>query len=151
MSRKFFEGIVVIAAAWICVAGCNSSQSGSAENEHLEHVVPEHRPADFSAAVERLQQRIDLLKVSPQAEPKFADELRDLVRWLPEIAGDSELRKAQWEIVRDQSRRLNRLIETPLLVSRRTLTDEEYRELSSIMVALKELVPLSREKKIGAE
>lgn len=81
-----------------------------APTEEPEHHVPAHRPADFPAAVARLQ---ELHRELPAPDDHAADhaadrpgdgieafvEWSDLVRWLPELAADSDLPEAPWNRV----------------------------------------------------
>lgn len=71
------------------------------EEGHLEHHVPHHRPSDYSSAVDQIARRFGKLAESGTAqlpETQWA-ELQDIVRWLPEIAADSDMRRSQWEQV----------------------------------------------------
>lgn len=84
--------------------GCLSSPV-----EEVEHHAPAHRPATFVEAVARLPQLHDELVAESQRAPdtlSALDELRDIVRWLPELAADSDLKEAAWNQVRRHSREL---------------------------------------------
>ena len=69
------------------------------EEEHLEHHIPEHRPPDFSSAVDQIVRRFgDLADMQSGSLPGTAvEELADIVRWLPEIAAESDMRRSAWE------------------------------------------------------
>ena len=94
--------------AWVglslVIVGCGSSDDHH-EDEHLEHFVPAHKPADYSALVEQLEKRI-----AQQSQPSGSgegsaeaaqsatarQELIDIIGWIPELAADSELRKQEF-------------------------------------------------------
>jgi len=95
----------------VCVAalGCVRS-SGHEEDDHLEHHVPEHKPASLAIAIEEIERRFTELagnRQGPNAETAVQlEQLVDIVRWLPEIAGDSDLPEAPWNEVDRVSQRL---------------------------------------------
>ncbi len=91
-------------ALLIAACGCGSetaadSASGPSDEEHLEHHVPEHKPHDFSAAVDSIQTRVQQLETSNDPTDEQLSELRDILNWLPEIAADSDMRRPHWEQV----------------------------------------------------
>ncbi|QDU30257.1 hypothetical protein ETAA8_53760 [Anatilimnocola aggregata] len=81
------------------IVGCGSE----AKSDHLEHHVPAHRPHDLGEAVQVILVRWEALEREWQADPVAArqklSELIDIVRWLPEIAADSDLAEADWNRV----------------------------------------------------
>ena len=90
----------------IAVSGCGTETTTSqaadhAEEEHLEHFVPEHKPADFSAAVDSVQSRIQQLTSAKESRPRTEElsELGEIIDWLPEIAANSDMRRRNWEQV----------------------------------------------------
>lgn len=49
----------------------------------------------------------------PDEKSPFAtrlQELKDIVHWLPELAGDSDLRRKDWEQVQQTAKRLEQLV-----------------------------------------
>jgi hypothetical protein len=95
-------------------AGCQQSSS-RADHEHEEaHQLPPHRPASFTAAAPDLRQRLTALAsdaptVNAQRQVQV-QELKDILRWLPELAGDTDLRKSDWEQVNACARELKQLV-----------------------------------------
>lgn len=83
--------------------------SKTAEEEHHGHVIPEHKPLSYRDAISQLDARWAKLQ-SGEATPEEKQELTDIVRWLPEIAADSDLRRQQWEIVNVSARQLDQLL-----------------------------------------
>jgi len=93
----------------LATAGCLSSSPE--ENEKLEHHVPAHKPLTFAAAVTELQTRCEEANAQELAStPEKFTELLDVIRWLPELAGDSDLGRADWETVQRLSQRLEDLL-----------------------------------------
>lgn len=94
------------------ITGCAKSPESSSE-ELLEHAEIPHKPKSFAAGVESLTQRHAAwlkspgVAAMPTAEESVAwSEMQDVVRWLPELAGDSDMPEQEWNQVRDLSREL---------------------------------------------
>lgn len=97
-SRRRWAGLGLLLSLSSCLAGCLS-----APTDEAEHHVPVHRPVDFLAAVKRLDGlHAELLEGAPPRDAgrieAFA-EMSDVVRWLPELAGDSDLDRTSWDRV----------------------------------------------------
>lgn len=83
------------------IVGCGEAKE-SPDDEHLEHFVPAHKPKDFGELVEQLALRVPQLTsaASPGGDDDHAmavQELSDIIGWIPELAADSELLKADFE------------------------------------------------------
>lgn len=81
--------------------------------EEAEHHAPAHKPADFPAAVDRLlalhgEIRSGVHRASDQIDG--FTEFQDLVRWLPELAADSDLSEESWNAVYDTTQRLEKIL-----------------------------------------
>ena len=114
--RWMFPWVVAIVGG--LTAGCDFAQwNGSeAETEKLVHHIPDHRPATYGDAVEQVKRRHAELQAKIAAttsEPLERDlkELIDILTWLPEIAADSELKKADWDMANGGSRKLGTFYE----------------------------------------
>jgi hypothetical protein len=88
--------------------GCNASPE---HEEHAHHEIPEHRPRDFPHAALRIRHRFNqfskLLEIrDDELVIRKFNELQDIVRWLPELAGESDLPEAEWNEVQNISRSL---------------------------------------------
>jgi hypothetical protein len=88
--------------------GCDQLVTGPGshdkhEEEHLEHRIPAHRPANFTEAVNQINSRYQRMKDKLPTGEKPAEEVfqevTDIVRWLPEIAADSEMQRKNWRQV----------------------------------------------------
>ena len=116
--------------AWVglsfAIVGCGSHDEHHGddhrEDEHLEHFVPAHKPADYGALVDQLEKRIakqlqptgagEGIKDAAQSaiarqESTERQELRDIIGWIPEMAADSELRMKEFEAAVSAGTRLN--------------------------------------------
>lgn len=112
----------VVTLLLIGIPGCGpvvpptSSTTEQADDYHSSHGMAAHRPESFVAAVEQLATRYEALAATP-SESSAANvtvalqELKDIVRWLPELAGDSDLRRADWEQVQRLTLDLQQRIE----------------------------------------
>ena len=83
---------------WGSVAGCTSSDDHASEDDHLEHFVPAHKPHSFEELVTALSERRGAFgDRSVSADSTAVTELSDIIGWIPELAADSELRRANWD------------------------------------------------------
>lgn len=94
-------------AVLLSLPGCGAGGTNS-EEDHGKHVDPPHKPATFAMAVQEVEHRFDEL-----ARPLASDirtnrlvELDDILRWLPQMAGDTDLRRADWDEVNGLTARL---------------------------------------------
>jgi hypothetical protein len=108
MSAHGCRRFMGLAAMLLLATGCH--RPAADEHDHLEHHKPPHKPGSLPVAVVALEVRFAAL----QAASKFQTEgeiarLRqfvEIVRWLPDIAGDSDLPEAEWNVVHDVSSEL---------------------------------------------
>lgn len=63
------------------------------EHDHDHHHVPDHKPENFSSLVINLDSRLQATEFSDHSW----EEVIDLVRWVPELAADSDLRRKDFE------------------------------------------------------
>ncbi|CAK9029102.1 UPF0718 protein YcgR [Durusdinium trenchii] len=89
----------------VVVTGCSDIE----EPEHLEHIIPAHKPSSFTSTVEQLAHRGPLV-LEGNASPEARQELVDIVGWLPELAADSDLRRPEWERVQSMAQSLAGLL-----------------------------------------
>lgn len=87
------------------MSGCGASSRGDqaqrGDEQHLEHHVPAHKPRNVLSAWPDLKQRLEGLKES--SPPLELTELRDIFGWLPELAGDTDLKRPAWEQIQSFS------------------------------------------------
>ena len=92
-------------------ASAGPSDAGRDTYEEHEHRVPAHKPPHFPEAVRQLEARHERLADAlrggpgPGLETQLA-ELRDIVRWLPELAVDGDLPRGEWDLVRAAAARV---------------------------------------------
>lgn len=118
MRRHTFS--VCLAAVGLLGCGRSASTSVSTAEQSADyqssHGIAAYHPESFAAAVENLATRYEALAATP-SESSAANvtvalqELKDIVRWLPELAGDSDLRRADWEQVQRLALELQQRIE----------------------------------------
>ena len=151
--------LMVIGLTCIGMSGCGANDSAT-PTAGPEHEVPAHRPPDYPTAVTELESRLAEFAVAADSKDSSLDvqttdavdarrdELRDIVRWLPEIAGDSDLRKAHWEQARDCAASLLRVIE-PALAGHRSFSPTEQEQLAGLLTELKTLATFAVKKVNG--
>lgn len=123
--RGAAHALALLAIAGVLLGGSACSQAPRAaqtagappaddEDDH-DHHTPPHKPRNFQHAIERLRTLHTAICSGPSAEPPAEAvaelaELRDDMRWLPEIAARSDMPEAEWNVVNETSRELTALI-----------------------------------------
>lgn len=97
--------IAVFVAMLVSLGGCSDT---SAEEDHLEHHVPAHKPATFVAAIPDLARRHDHMRNGMTQQQLV--ELRDIIQWLPELAAATDLKKPDWDRVLQIANAMERLV-----------------------------------------
>ncbi|AMV33063.1 hypothetical protein VN12_13140 [Pirellula sp. SH-Sr6A] len=97
MNTHLFETFVTRKARWLpCLFVLWIGCGGEKESLHeLEHEIPAHWPADFQDAISKIEQRTEALK-STHRGTETRSELVEIVGWVPEIAGDTDLPEELW-------------------------------------------------------
>lgn len=144
--------VFVLGAAFACLlalGGCNPSAPTSnapdgAVDYQSSHGIAAHRPDSLATAVTQLSARRDaLLAASPPTDIATAlRELKEIVRWLPELAGDSDLRRADWEQVRQLADELAAITE-PWDSAQDAAATTSRTEFDRILAALRPLAEKS--------
>lgn len=101
----------------VLLVGCTGSKPAATEHEHEhehghehgmsheeEHGILPHKPRTFAAAIEQIDQRGHEL-LTHRHDHDVA-EWFDILGWLPELAGDTELKKPEWDEVARIAREL---------------------------------------------
>lgn len=105
----------------VAIIGCDPSPPEIVSKDETtgyesSHGHAAHRPANFRAAIEQLALRGLALRsdAAPDRETPFAtrlQQLKDIIHWLPELAGDSDLRRNDWEQVQQRTKQLEELVD----------------------------------------
>ncbi len=93
----------------ICAGGCAPANPPDIDPAWKldEHGNPDFRPKDFEDAMAASKARYAALVELPKAEmTPEAKKFRQIVRWLPEFAADTPIKRAGWE---DLKRRTDRM------------------------------------------
>ncbi|MFN8706501.1 MAG: hypothetical protein ACK526_17955 [Planctomyces sp.] len=107
-----FTFVLVCLTLLVSVTGCGEKATvGSESEEHLEHFVPPHKPASYADLVKSLRDRIDQVSAGGTPSETQKTELLDVIRWIPEIAADSDLLKSDWEVAAGTSVTMERLFQ----------------------------------------
>lgn len=102
------RGQLFVWLSLVTLCGCGDS----AEAPHLEHLIPAHKPESLATAVTELRRRGAETYAETYAGGVTGEEsaqLADIITWLPELAADSDARRAQWERIQSISRELAEL------------------------------------------
>jgi hypothetical protein len=124
LRRALFRRLAATAMALALapLVGCPAQPTAAepAEHEHErglhdhDHHVSEHRPRDFGeavAALRRLHRHVfeELEEGHFDHAAEELSQLRDVIRWLPEIAGDSDMPEGQWNEAHAAAKRLEQI------------------------------------------
>lgn len=140
-------GLAVVLSS-LCLSGCAPTATvespGTAEHEEQdhehEHGIPTYKPKTFAAAVRQLSPRwkhISLELNAGHVEHADADleELLEMIRWLPELAADTDLKKADWDRVQQLSTKL----ETLAVAHRSRSGVSNSRDIDTLVAELQQL------------
>ncbi|MDB5340728.1 MAG: hypothetical protein JWN70_6347 [Planctomycetaceae bacterium] len=75
------------------------------QTERLEHHQAPHHPRSYAAAVSQIELRhariqAELGRITLDALKRELREMLDILEWLPTIAADSDLKKPEWDQVK---------------------------------------------------
>lgn len=104
----------------VLAAGCGEYDPSDPAAGVAIHVDPPHWPSDLPDAVDRLERgqqsvRAALLEgQTEEARDDLVPVVRDLARWLPRVAADSEMPEPEWNQVHGIAGRLLPIYETIL-------------------------------------
>ncbi len=88
--------LAVLATIAALLPGC--SEDSLEEGGHVHHEIPEHRPANLKDAVAAIEQRSsELANNGGRLGSLEYFHFVDIISWVPELAADSDLKKADWE------------------------------------------------------
>jgi hypothetical protein len=102
----------VLILAAVMAGGCAAP---AGDHEEDAHALPEHHPRTFRRAVVDIGHRGGVLTSGMLEGPQWElqrRQLLDIVRWLPELAADTDLGRRDWERVNDVARTLARELES---------------------------------------
>jgi hypothetical protein len=105
-------GVTVLILAASMAGGCAGP---AGDHEEDAHALPEHHPRTFRRAVVDIGHRGGVLTSGMLERPQWElqrRQLLDIVRWLPELAADTELGRRDWERVNDAARDLAKELES---------------------------------------
>jgi len=105
-------GATALILAAVMAGGCAGP---AGDHEEDAHALPEHHPRTFRSAVVDIGHRGGVLTSGMLEGPELElqrRQLLDVVRWLPELAADTELGRRDWERVNDAARTLARELES---------------------------------------
>ncbi len=131
-TRALLAMTLMLAAA-SGIAGC--AGASHEEEEHADHVIPAHKPANFVEAVKALESRFASAPESPEA----VQELQDIIDWLPELAAQTDLEKADWDRVQEISIALSGTMK-----EKQTADDQVRRQLDELRTLAKRAIEVDR-------
>ena len=105
-------GATVLILGVMMAGGCAGP---AGDHEEDAHTLPEHHPRTFRRAVFEIGHRGGVLTSGRLEGPQWElqrRQLLDVVRWLPELAADTELGRRDWERVNDAAGTLARELES---------------------------------------
>ncbi len=124
--RRYFVflGWCMLSLLFLIGTGCERSGGPMADERGLAdasgegygHDRPPHKPEDLRDAVVEIERRWEALEENALHAMTNSDrqvhELEDILIWLPELAAETDLRRADWERVNSLSQELRRFLES---------------------------------------
>lgn len=136
------RGLIFLAIpAVLCgVCGCGISHSEK-ENDKLEHARPDHKPHSLPELVDQLRVRVDRFGEGKRSD-RDLEQFEEIVNWIPEIAGETDLREKEWELATAISERLRTRFQKA--VEKQDFDKKTTDELRDLIDLLQPLADLSR-------
>lgn len=78
------------------LAGCVREETAKTSLFEVDHEVAPHWPDDLADAAAKIRQRLDAFESAPAEARQHANEIADIVSWVPEIAADTNLSESDW-------------------------------------------------------
>jgi hypothetical protein len=101
MLRRACRLVVLLMCLPVLLSGCESDVPEAA------HEIPAHKPAGFVEGVDALEQRaVSAAEWTDQQRQEF----QEIVDWLPELAAQTDLVKAEWDRVQAETIRLQEIL-----------------------------------------
>lgn len=145
-----FALITALAVGCDHTMGTSNPANGESQTSRLEHHVPAHHPASYADAVDQISRRTSEIhsqkqNVDSDSQSRQLHELLDILEWLPAIAADSDLRKADWELVNQHARQLKSLYQpsTQSVVSESRTDQKIWEDTLALIGDLNQVVPAS--------
>ena len=132
-----------------------SSSVHEADDHHHDHLhdhgIPDHKPATFAQAVEQLPRRRRLVMSEFKAghldhAREAIQKLQDVIRWLPELAADTDLGKSDWNTIQTVSRQMEDLVKPW-----KTMQSQPAAQESELLQALTEQLKALTEKSSSSQ
>jgi hypothetical protein len=134
------RSLVLLGSLLVLAAGCHGTHV-----EEAEHHTPAHKPADYPAAVDRLLVlHVEINSGRHRASEQIDAfvEAHDIVRWLPDLAADSDLSEKPWNAVYSTAQQLEAILmevqsqrgdnRSEVYMSHETAIDQHHRALVEI-------------------
>ncbi|MGI9471897.1 MAG: hypothetical protein ACR2NZ_10215, partial [Rubripirellula sp.] len=89
------------------ISGCSSDPEKTSLFDH-SHETPGHWPRSLGDTSVKIRERLERLDTK---DTSAADELADLVSWVPEFAADTSVSETQWDPIYEASESLRLRLE----------------------------------------
>lgn len=142
--RLQFAIPIVASLIAMMLSGCTGD-----EVEMMDHHEFEHRPPDYTTATVRLAElHEEIVSGSMQKNEEGEDEITesyDIVRWLPNLAADSDLAEPYWNRINESSESLLEILDEVMVQDEVKRRDSYLRHESKIEDLQRELLQVSQE------
>jgi hypothetical protein len=138
-NRAFVRRIVSASfLSLACLGGCSSGGPSDIDPAWKldEHGNPDFKPKNFEDAMADSKVRYGELATIPQAETSpEARKFRQIVRWLPEFAADTPIRRAGWEELKSRTERMEAAARKPgfFAQDRAEAFEQEMKSISALV------------------
>src|SRR6056297_1250910 len=93
---KAIGSLLLIFFGCALLAGCDSEDQAKTSHFEHDHEVAPHWPNDLADAAVRIRERLVASQQQPEHSEQLAEEIAEIVSWVPEIAADTNLAEQDW-------------------------------------------------------
>ena len=99
--------LIVLLGSLSLLVGCGQEQGGKASHFEDDHPIAPHWPTDLADAANKIRFRLDAADQTPDSSLQIAEEVADLVSWVPELAADTNFADQDWMALDDAAQSLS--------------------------------------------
>jgi hypothetical protein len=86
----------VVMSVLALFVGCAGEDAAKTSHFEHDHEVAPHWPSDLADAAAKIRERLAVNETKHLDPQQAADEIADIVGWVPEIAADTDLSEQDW-------------------------------------------------------
>ena len=88
--------LILVLSSVLLLGGCADEETAKTSHFEDDHEVAPHWPQDLADVAVKIRERLDAAESNPDQSQQIAQEVADLVGWIPEVAADTNLSEQDW-------------------------------------------------------